>query len=254
MTQDIVTSIDAGVLTIGFNRLDRKNAISGAMYAAMAQALGAADGDPQVHAAVVQGHPSVFTAGNDLGDFLGAKPGEESSAFSFIDSIATFSKPLLAAVCGPAVGIGTTMLLHCDMVYAGDNAKFSMPFVNLGLCTEAASSLLVPKMFGMHRAAELLLLGEPFGAETARELGLVNKVLPPEEVNGFAQAQACKFAAKPMSSVIEIKRLMRLSNGEKVKERIAVEGALFRTMLGQPAAREAMTAFTQKRKPDFSKA
>jgi len=150
------------------------------------------------------------------------------------------------------VGIGTTLLFHCDLVYAGDNAAFSMPFVNLGLCPEAASSLLVPQMLGYHRAAEALLLGEPFMAEAALEVGLVNRVVPPTECNAYAQAQAKKLAAKPLSSLIETKRLMKGGQTAKVLEVIAEEGVSFGRMLREPAAREAFSAFMEKRKPDFS--
>ena len=167
-------------------------------------------------------------------------------------AIATFPKPLIAAVCGPAVGIGTTLLFHCDLVYAGDNAAFSMPFVNLGLCPEAASSLLVPQMMGYHRAAEALLLGEPFMAEAAMEVGLVNRVVPPLEANGMAQAQARKLAAKPLSSLVETKRLMKQAQMPQVLAVLAEEGAIFGRMLREPAAREAFTAFMEKRRPDFS--
>ena len=160
---------------------------------------------------------------------------------------------MIASVCGPAVGIGTTMLFHCDLVYAGDNAAFSMPFVNLGLCPEAASSLLVPQMLGYHRAAEALLLGEPFFAEAALEVGLVNRVLPPTECNGVAQAQAKKLAAKPLSSLIETKRLMKKHQLPQIAAVMAEEGASFGRMLREPAAREAFGAFMEKRHPDFSK-
>jgi enoyl-CoA hydratase/carnithine racemase len=170
----------------------------------------------------------------------------------FLRGIATFEKPLLAAVAGPAVGIGTTMLFHCDLVYAGDNAAFSMPFVNLGLCPEAASSLLAPRMFGYHRAAEALLMGEPFFAEAAQEVGLVNRVVPPTEVNGYAQAQARKLAAKPLSSLIETKRLMK-GDTQAVLQKMDEEGQSFGRMLREPAAKEAFGAFMEKRKPDFSK-
>ena len=207
---DILTHIDAGVMTITFNRLDKKNSITSSMYATMAEALAQAATDPAVRVVVFQGHESIFSAGNDIGDFLNQPPTtQESPVFRFLRGIATFEKPLLAAVAGPAVGIGTTMLFHCDLVYAGDNAAFSMPFVNLGLCPEAASSLLAPRMFGYHRAAEALLMGEPFFAEAAQEVGLVNRVVPPTEVNGYAQAQARKLAGKPLSSLIETKRLMK---------------------------------------------
>lgn len=251
---EVLIHADAGVTTVTLNRLDRKNAITQAMYAAMADALAAARDDAGTRVVVLQGHPTVFSAGNDLGDFLNQPPaGQDSPVFRFLHGIAAFPKPILAAVCGPAVGIGTTMLLHCDLVYAGDNAAFSMPFVNLGLCPEAASSLLVPQMMGYHRAAEALLLGEPFMAEAALEVGLVNRVLPPTEANGYAQAQAAKLAAKPLSSLIETKRLMKKTSQAAVLERMADEGASFGRMLREPAAREAFTAFMEKRKPDFSK-
>jgi enoyl-CoA hydratase/carnithine racemase len=251
---DILTHTDAGVMTITFNRLDKKNSITAAMYAAMADAVAQAGTDPAVRVVVFQGHESIFSAGNDIGDFLNQPPTtQESPVFRFLRGIATFEKPLLAAVAGPAVGIGTTMLFHCDLVYAGDNAAFSMPFVNLGLCPEAASSLLAPRMFGYHRAAEALLMGEPFFAEAAQEVGLVNRVVPPTEVNGYAQAQARKLAAKPLSSLIATKRLMKGSSQQEVLQKMDEEGQSFGRMLREPAAKEAFGAFMEKRKPDFSK-
>ena len=234
--------------------MERKNSINVAMYDALATALEKAAGDAATRVVVIQGHETIFSAGNDIEDFLKNKPaGMDSPVFRFLRGIATFPKPLVAAVCGPAVGVGTTLLFHCDLVYAGDNAAFSMPFVNLGLVPEAASSLLVPQMFGYHRAAEALLLGEPFMAEAALEVGLVNRVVPPSEANALAQAQARKLAAKPMSSLIATKQLMKGGQQKAVLERMGEEGAQFGRMLGEPAAREAMTAFMEKRKPDFSK-
>ena len=251
---DILTHQDAGVLTLTFNRVERKNPINVAMYDALATALEKAAGDAATRVVVIQGHETIFSAGNDIEDFLKNKPaGMDSPVFRFLRGIATFPKPLVAAVCGPAVGVGTTLLFHCDLVYAGDNAAFSMPFVNLGLVPEAASSLLVPQMFGYHRAAEALLLGEPFMAEAALEVGLVNRVVPPSEANALAQAQARKLAAKPLSSLIATKQLMKGGQQKAVLERMGEEGAQFGRMLGEPAAREAMTAFMEKRKPDFSK-
>lgn len=251
---DILTHQDAGVLTLTFNRVERKNSINVAMYDALATALEKAAGDAATRVVVIQGHETIFSAGNDIEDFLKNKPaGMDSPVFRFLRGIATFPKPLVAAVCGPAVGVGTTLLFHCDLVYAGDNAAFSMPFVNLGLVPEAASSLLVPQMFGYHRAAEALLLGEPFMAEAALEVGLVNRVVPPLEANALAQAQARKLAAKPLSSLIATKQLMKGGQQKAVLERMGEEGAQFGRMLGEPAAREAMTAFMEKRKPDFSK-
>ena len=251
---DILVHTEAGVRTITLNRVDKKNSITQAMYSRMAEALTSAATDEAVRVVVLQGDATVFSAGNDIGDFLNAPPAtQESPVFRFLRALAGFSKPIVAAVCGPAVGIGTTMLFHCDLVYAGDNAAFSMPFVNLGLCPEAASSLLVPQMLGYHRAAEALLLGEPFMAEAALEVGLVNRVVPPTECNTVAQAQARKLAAKPLSSLVETKRLMKKGQLAPVLERMAEEGASFGRMLREPAAREAFTAFMEKRLPDFSK-
>ncbi|HEX9720360.1 MAG TPA: enoyl-CoA hydratase [Ramlibacter sp.] len=254
MTTEILTHVERGVMTITLNRLDRKNAITSAMYGAMADALAAAENDVNVRVALVQGHETVFSAGNDIGDFLNRPPaGMDSPVFRFLQGIATFTKPLLAAVCGPAVGIGTTMLFHCDLVYAGDNAAFSMPFVNLGVCPEAASSLLVPQMLGYHRAAEALLLGEPFMAEAALEVGLVNRIVPPTEANAVAQSVAQKLAAKPIASLVETKRLMKKGQQQLVLRQMADEGQSFSRLLAEPAAREAFGAFMEKRTPDFSK-
>jgi enoyl-CoA hydratase/carnithine racemase len=238
---DILSHTEAGVMTITLNRLERKNSITSAMYGAMADALASAASDPAVRVVVLQGHETVFSAGNDIGEFR------------FLHGIAAFPKPLIAAVCGPAVGVGTTLLMHCDLVYAGDNAAFSMPFVNLGLCPEAASSLLVPQMMGYHRAAEALLLGEPFMAEAALEVGLVNRVVPPTEANGVAQAVARKLAAKPITSLMETKRLMKKGQQQLVSQQMDDESVSFGRMLREPAAREAFGAFMEKRKPDFSK-
>ena len=250
---DILIHTEAGVTTLTLNRVDKKNSITAAMYAAMADALEAAAQDAAVRAMVLQGHATVFSAGNDIGDFLSNPPaGSDAPVFRFLRAISSFPKPLVAAVCGPAVGVGTTMLFHCDLVYAGDNAAFSMPFVNLGLCPEAASSLLVPQMMGYHRAAEALLLGEPFMAEAALEVGLVNRIVPPTEANGIAQVQARKLAAKPVSSLIATKRLMKQGQAAAVAKQMAEEGALFARMLTEPAAREAFSAFMEKRRPDFS--
>ena len=251
---DILRHVDNGVMTLTFNRVDKKNSITSAMYATLADALAQAVDDAQVRVVVFQGHETIFSAGNDIGDFLNQPPsGKESPVYRFLRNIASFPKPILAAVSGPAVGIGTTMLFHCDLVIAGDNAAFSMPFVNLGLCPEAASSLLVPQMMGYHRAAEALLMGEPFMAEAALEVGLVNRVVPPTEANGVAQQQARKLAAKPLSSLIETKRLLKGGQQAAVLQRMDEEGAVFGRMLLEPAAREAFGAFMEKRKPDFSK-
>lgn len=250
---EVLIDVSGGVLTITLNRVEKKNSITSAMYASMADGLALADADVSVRAVVLQGHETIFSAGNDIGDFLNGPPStQDSPVFRFLRGISTFSKPVLAAVCGPAVGIGTTMLFHCDLVYAGDNAAFSMPFVNLGLCPEAASSYLAPQRMGYGRAAEALLLGEPFMAEAALEMGLISRIVPPSEAAALAQRQAQKLASKPLNSLIETKRLMKMSQAPVVAQRMVEEGASFGRMLQEPAAREAFTAFMEKRKPNFS--
>lgn len=250
---DILIHQEAGISTITFNRLDKKNSITSAMYAALADALEAAAQDSATRVVVFQGHESIFSAGNDIADFLNKPPATaDAPVFRFLRALSGFAKPVVAAVCGPAVGIGTTLLFHCDLVYAGDNAAFSMPFVNLGLCPEAASSLLATQLLGHHRAAEALLLGEPFMAEAALEVGLVNRVVPPTEANALAQSVARKLAAKPMASLLETKRLMKKGQAALVQAQMSEEATSFGRMLREPAAREAFGAFMEKRKPDFS--
>lgn len=250
---DILIHQEAGISTITFNRLDKKNSITSAMYAALADALEAAVQDSATRVVVFQGHESIFSAGNDIADFLNKPPATaDAPVFRFLRALSGFAKPVVAAVCGPAVGIGTTLLFHCDLVYAGDNAAFSMPFVNLGLCPEAASSLLATQLLGHHRAAEALLLGEPFMAEAALEVGLVNRVVPPTEANALAQSVARKLAAKPMASLLETKRLMKKGQAALVQAQMSEEATSFGRMLREPAAREAFGAFMEKRKPDFS--
>lgn len=251
---DILTHAEAGVMTVTINRVDKKNSITSAMYAAMADAVKLAADDASIRVLAFQGHETVFCAGNDIGDFIKNPPATgDSPVFLFLRGIAEFPKPLIAGVSGAAVGIGTTMLLHCDLVYAGDNAVFAMPFVNLGICPEAASSLLLSQMLGYHRAAEALLLGDSFKADTALQMGLVNRVVPAAEVNALVQTQARKLAAKPPSSLRETKRLMKKGQASLVMQQIADEGAVFARMLKEPAAREAFAAFMEKRKPDFSR-
>ena len=250
---DILHHIEDGVMTLTLNRVAKKNSLTAAMYAELADRLQAAHTDKAVRVILIQGHETVFSAGNDLADFMHAPPADtDSPVFRFLSAISTCPKPLLAAVCGPAVGIGSTLLLHCDLVVAGDNAAFSLPFVNLGLCPEAASSLLVPQLLGYHRAAEALLMGEPFMAEAALESGWVNRVVPPTEANTMAQQWARKLAAKPLKALIETKRLLKSGQAEAVSQRMALEGEMFRRMLGEPAAKEAFAAFFEKRRPDFS--
>ena len=250
---DILVLAENGVCTITFNRVAKKNSITGAMYLALADVLQQAAGSSDVRVVLIQGDATVFTAGNDLGDFLnGPKPDENAPPFLFLQALAAFPKPIVASVCGPAVGIGTTLLLHCDMVYAGDNAMFVLPFVNLGFCPEGASSLLLPQLMGHQRASEALLLGEPFMAEAALEVGLINRVVPPTECNTIAQAQAAKLASKPLASLLASKKLLKSAQLPAVQQRIGEEGKIFADLLQQPAAKEAMSAFMEKRKPNFS--
>ncbi|MEE2977219.1 MAG: enoyl-CoA hydratase [Pseudomonadota bacterium] len=250
----IRTETADGILTLTFDRLDRKNAITAAMYQTLADALVAAETDPAIRVIVLAGHESVFTAGNDLEDFMKNPPKDESApVHQFLRAISTASKPLIASVSGAAVGVGTTMLLHCDLVYASDTAKLSMPFAQLGLCPEAASSLLLPQLAGYHRAADKLLFGEPFDANEARELGLVNRVLPAGELDAFVRTQARKLTLLPPASLRATKRLMKEGATPQIAERMSVEGKQFGEMLRAPEAREAFTAFFEKRRPDFSK-
>ena len=258
--QVLLTRREGAVLVLSNNNVAARNALSPEFYAAVSAALKSAATDPTVGAVVLTGEGGHFCAGGDLRQLAKRRelPVQERRAkleglHDLIRSVRDFPKPVIAAVCGPAVGIGTTMLFHCDLVYAGDNAAFAMPFVNLGLCPEAASSLLVPQMMGYHRAAEALLLGEPFMAEAALEVGLVNKVLPPSEATNYAQAVARKLAAKPMSALLQTKQLMKKGQTALVLAQMNEEATHFGRMLREPAAREAFGAFMEKRKPDFSK-
>ncbi|HTJ94508.1 MAG TPA: enoyl-CoA hydratase [Pararobbsia sp.] len=250
---DVVVSRDGGVLTIAFNRVAKKNAITVAMYQAMADGLAEAADDASIRAILIRGDEQVFSAGNDLADFMRNPPrGDDAPVFQFLKGIANARKPIVAAVAGAAVGIGTTMLLHCDLVYAGANARFSLPFAQLGLCPEAASSLLLPQLAGYQRAAEKLLLGESFDASEALAMGLVSRVLAADEVNAFALAQASKLAALPPASLRVTKGLMKDANRATILARMNEEGAQFGKMLVAPEAREAFAAFMEKRAPDFA--
>ena len=251
---DILISKENGVLTITFNRPDKKNAITAAMYQTIADALKDAENDAEVRVILFTGKPEIFTAGNDIDDFLKNPPkSTKSPAYQFIQNLSHATKPVVAAVSGPAVGIGTTLLLHCDFVYAADNAKFSLPFTKLGLCPEFASSLLLPQIAGYQRAAEKLMLGEAFSAQEACAMGFVNKVLPSAEVLAFAQAQAAKLVALPTSSLRATKRLMKGKQIAAIEAKIKEESVLFSEMLLSSEAKAAFTAFFEKRKPDFTK-
>lgn len=252
MTTDVMVERAASVMTIALNRPEKKNAITGAMYTAMSDALDAARDDAGIRSILIRGTPGAFSAGNDLEDFMKAPPtSDDAPVMRFLRTISTAPKPLVASVSGVAVGIGTTLLLHCDLVYAADSAVFSLPFTQLALCPEAASSLLLPRLAGYQLAAEKLLLGEPFDAREAYRSGIVNRVLPAAEVDAFALAQADKLAALPASSLRVTKALMKRASEADVAERIREEVVHFGKMLLAPEAREAMAAFFQKRKPDF---
>jgi len=250
---EISTSKANGICTIEFNRPEKKNAITAAMYQTIAAALHDAEADATVRVILFCGKPEAFTAGNDLEDFLKNPPNSsDSPVFQFMSALCHAAKPVVAAVSGVAVGIGTTMLMHCDLVYAAENAKFSMPFSQLGLCPEFASSILLPQLAGYHRAAEKLMLGEPFLAEEAREMGLINKVLPTAELLPYAQAQAAKLVGLPASSIRTAKRLMKANQATEIDAKMLEEIKYFGAMLTAPEAKEAFSAFLQKRKPDFS--
>jgi enoyl-CoA hydratase/carnithine racemase len=248
----VVDGSSDGVMTIALNRPEKKNAITSAMYQTMADALANAQEDAAVRAIVIRGGAAAFSAGNDLEDFVKSPPtSEDAPVLQFLKRISEAEKPIVASVAGVAVGIGTTLLLHCDLVYAADSAMFSLPFSQLGLCPEAASSLLLPRLAGYALAAEKLLLGEAFDAREAHRMGIVNRLLPAGEVDAFAYAQAVKLAGLPASSLRVTKRLMKRASGQEIADRMKEEVVHFGKMLLAPEAREAMTAFFQKRKPDF---
>jgi enoyl-CoA hydratase/carnithine racemase len=254
----IKTATLNGVATIEIARPEKKNALTQAMYQAMADALIAANADAGVRAVLITGQPGIFTSGNDLEDFMARPPslaegGPESPVLQFMKALLAAEKPVVAAVTGAAIGIGTTMLLHCDLVYVADDARLALPFVSLGLVPEFASSLLLPQLVGHRLAAERLLLGDPFTGMQAVEMGIANAVLPASEVVNHARRIAERFNGLPPSAVRETKKLMRRTPAAAVAETMAVEGELFSQRLRSPEATEAFQAFFQKRKPDFSK-
>jgi enoyl-CoA hydratase/carnithine racemase len=242
-----------GVATIEIARPEKKNALTMAMYTAMAEALVAATADNTVRAVLITGQPGIFTSGNDLEDFMQRPPeGGETPSFTFMKALLGCDKPVIAAVTGAAIGIGTTMLLHCDFVYVSDEARLAMPFVSLGLVPEFGSSLVVAQLLGNVRAAEKLLLGDPFTGADAVECGIANAVLPAGEVVAHARRIAERFNALPPGAVRATKTLMRRGRAQSIPETIAAEGEVFRERLRSPEAKEAFSAFFQKRKPDFS--
>lgn len=254
MSHGLLHEVSDRVLTVTFDRPDKKNALTLAMYDEMTARLREAAEDPQVRVVLFRGSGGVFTAGNDLGDFMKNPPNSTDSPVGrFLETLVPYPKPVIAAVDGVAIGVGTTMLLHCDAAYAAVGTKFSMPFVPLGLCPEAGSSYLLPRIAGRARASELLLFGDRFGPETALELGLINAVLPADEMHAHALTRAKALAEMPPAAVRVTKQLIRDGLADGTKTALERESGIFFERLRSAEAAESMSAFFAKRKPDFSK-
>jgi enoyl-CoA hydratase/carnithine racemase len=255
MSDDVLVTTERGVRTITFNRPARKNALTPAMYTTAVNAIRSAGADTAVRVILVTGSGDAFTSGNDVKDFMDTPPtGDDSPVFQFLLALSACEKPIVMAVNGVAVGIGVTMLLHADVVYVADTATLKMPFTTLGLCVEGAASFLLPRMAGHARAAELLLFGEAFDAQTALEVGLCARVVPAGELLAFAQERARVLAEeRPLGSLMVTKRLMKAATAERVSKALVDEASEFMARLGSDEAREAFTAFFEKRKPDFSR-
>ena len=257
---NIKVSTENNVTTIVIDRIEKKNAFTPGMYRAMTEALINANRDEKVRAVLITGRPEIFTSGNDVRDFSAVMAlGEssvakvrESPARPFMHALIDCEKPVVAAVNGAAIGIGTTMLLHCDLVYLAEDAKLVMPFVNLGVVPEFGASLLLPQRIGHVKAAESLLLGEPIGAQEAVALGLANAVLPAGEVVAHARRIAARFNTLPPGAVRETKKLLRAANAADVRKTIDIELKIFGERLTSPESQEAVQAFLEKRKADFS--
>lgn len=251
---EVVRTLQDGILIVKMNRPEKKNALSHSMYRALTAALQGADNDGAVRVVVLCGVPGAFTSGNDLMDFL-KNPllAEESPVLAFLYALAGLKKPLMAAIEGLAVGIGATLLLHCDYVCAGETSTFQLPFVNLGLVPEAGSTLLMPQMLGHLRASELLLFGETFTATTAKEAGFVSTISPDDEVMATILARARQLAAQPAAAVRQTKALLKRSTDAGLHETLRVEAEIFMQRLSSPEAGEALQAFAQRRRPDFSR-
>jgi enoyl-CoA hydratase/carnithine racemase len=254
MSEHIQTETIDRIRVIRFNRADKKNALTHEMYEALIVALREADADPLVRCILFAGSETAFSAGNDIADFLQNPPtGSDAPVMRLLALLTEVHKPMLAAVCGPAVGIGTTLLLHCDLVACGQQTAFVLPFVNLGLCAEGGASLLLAQRIGAARAREWLMLGEPVDARTALDAGLVNRVLPNEHVFAEVLAWAQKLAAKPPTALAATRRLIHQGSLQAARDAIASEAAEFRHLLQSAEAKEAFAAFIEKRKPDFSR-
>src|SRR5436305_6325025 len=244
MSEQVIVTDDGPIRTIRMNRPEKKNALTSAMYDAMAQAIETANGDSPIRCVLIAGAPGTFSAGNDLGDFMKAATGGEglgNAVLRFLYALARAERPLVAAVRGVAIGIGTTMMLHCDYAVAANDARFSTPFVALGLVPEAASSLLAPRLMGHRRAFELLVMGKPFSGEEARAVGLINQVAPADQVEAEAMKAAQAIAALPLEGVAISRRLMKGTPDEIVK-RIDDEATQFKLRLASPEARKAYEA------------
>jgi enoyl-CoA hydratase/carnithine racemase len=240
------------VARVRFDRLDKKNAITVQMYAQLGAALAAAEADPQVRSVLLHGSADCFTAGNDVADFLKApRDAGSSPARALFDTLPQMKKPVVAAVGGPAVGIGSTMLLHCDLVYAAPNARFQLPFVPLGIVPEFGSTFLLPLVAGYQRAAKLLLLGQPFTAQEACEAGIVTAVVAQADLLSEAEKVALALAALPPESIRLTKRLMKARHAQTLAATIEEETRIFTERLTSPEAKEALSAFLEKRKPNF---
>ncbi|XVO80376.1 enoyl-CoA hydratase-related protein [Pseudomonas chlororaphis] len=248
MTDTILLEREGGLLTLRLNRPDKKNALTRAMYSQLAEGLRQADADPEIRAVLISGSSDCFTAGNDIADFLQQPPsGLDSPVFQFMRSLFECRKPVVAAVAGPAVGIGTTLLLHCDLVYVSRDARLRMPFVNLGLCPEFGSSLILPRLLGPARAAELLLLGEGFSGEQAAQWGIANLALADGVATlDKAREMALRFEKLAPQAVQISKQLMRTPDREQLRKVIEEEGTLFSQRLHSPEALAALSGFLAK--------
>jgi enoyl-CoA hydratase/carnithine racemase len=252
MTENLKISAANGVMEICWNRPEKKNALTNDMYRGAAEALERASADRSVRCVVLTSEGDSFTAGNDLSVFAGAASGGEApQGGRFIEAIARFDKPLVAGVRGVAVGVGTTMLLHCDLVYVATDAKLTTPFVNLALVPEASSSLLLPQRIGHARAFAMFALGEALTGAKAAEIGVANVALPAGEVLAAARAGAAEVAKRPLGALMATKKLMR--NQDAMLAQIKAEGAIFAAQLQTAEAAEAFAAFRERRVADFSK-
>lgn len=248
----ITVEIQDRIQILRLNRPDKKNALLVAMYQALVDAMKAAEADDAVRAVIITGSEECFTSGNDVMDFMTAPPSDDSSPVAqFLAILPAFTKPLIAAVEGNAIGIGTTLLLHCDLVYAGNSSKFRMPFVNLGLCPEAASSYLLPAIMGTTRASELLLLGEVFTADKAKEYGIINEITDAGAALDAALKAAATLAKQPPAALRLSKSLIRRGSAQAIAEAMKVEGQEFMARLVSPEAAEAFSAFAERREPNF---